>query len=160
MHFSTIRRWVLGIASAGSSTPRSPRATMMPYDASMISSMLSSPSRFSIFEMILILLPWASRMSCTALMSLALRTNECAMKSTSFFTAHSINRRSFSVTEGRLIDTDGTLTLLRERMAPPTTNSQISSSAVFSTTRISSSPSAMSIRAPTGMSSTMFGTFM
>ena len=100
IHFSTIRRCVLGITSAGSSTPRSPRATMMPYEASMISSMLSSPSWFSIFEMILMLLPWASRISCTARMSRAERTNECAMKSTSFFTAHSMKRRSFSVTDG------------------------------------------------------------
>lgn len=82
------------------------------------------------------------------------------MKSTSFFTAHSMKRRSFSVTEGRSIDTAGTLTLLRERIAPPTTNSQISSSSVFSTTRISSSPSAISMRAPTGMSRTMVGTFI
>ena len=160
IHFSTIRRCVLGITSAGSSTPRSPRATMMPYEASMISSILSSPSWFSIFEMILMLLPWASRISCTARMSRAERTNECAMKSTSFFTAHSMKRRSFSVTDGRSIDTPGTLTLLRERMAPPTTNSQSSSVSFLPTTRISSSPSAISIRAPTGMSLTIDGTFM
>ena len=82
------------------------------------------------------------------------------MKSTSFFTAHSMKRRSFSVTDGRSIDTPGTLTLLRERMAPPTRNSHVSSSSFFSTTRISSSPSAMSMRAPTGMSRTIVGTFM
>ncbi len=82
------------------------------------------------------------------------------MKSTSCATAHSMNRRSFSVTDGRSIDTPGTLTLLRERSEPPVANSQSSSSALFSTTRSSSSPSAMSIRAPTGMSPTMPGTFM
>jgi len=30
MHLSTIIRCVMGMISAGSSTPRSPRATMMP----------------------------------------------------------------------------------------------------------------------------------
>ena len=49
-----------------------------------------------------------------------------------------MKRRSFSVTDGRSIDTPGTLTLLRDRMAPPTTNSQSSSSSVLPTTRISS----------------------
>ena len=110
--------------------------------------------------MILIWLPWASRISCTARMSRAERTNEWAMKSTSWRTAHSMKRRSFSVTDGRSTETPGTLTLLRERMAPPTTNSQSSSVSFLPTTRISSSPSAMSIRAPTGMSRTIVGTFM
>ena len=126
----------------------------------MISSMLSRPSWFSILEMILIGLPCASRISCTAFTSRADRTNEWAMKSTSLRTAHSMKRRSFSVTDGRSIDTPGTLTLLRERMAPPTMNSQSSSSSVLPSTRISSSPSAISMRAPTGMSRTIVGTFM
>ena len=82
------------------------------------------------------------------------------MKSTPLRTAHSMKRRSFSVTEGRSIETPGTLTLLRERMLPPVTNSQSSSSSSFPTTRISISPSAISIRAPTGISRTMPGTFM
>ena len=41
----------IGTASSGSSTPRSPRATMMPSKASMISSRASTACGFSIFAM-------------------------------------------------------------------------------------------------------------
>ncbi len=105
-------------------------------------------------------LPWASRMRCTAATSRALRTNEWAMKSTSWPMAHSMKRRSRSVTDGRSIETPGTLTLLRERSAPPARKRQTRAPSRFSSTASSSSPSAMSSRAPTGMSATMQGTFM
>ena len=42
----------IGTASSGSSTPRSPRATMIPSNASMISSRTSTACGFSIFAMI------------------------------------------------------------------------------------------------------------
>ena len=80
------------------------------------------------------------------------------MKSTSFFTAHSMKRRSFSVTDGRSIFIPGTLTLLRDRSVPPRTNSHISSSSVLSVTRSSNSPSAINNRAPTGISRTTVAT--
>mgnify|MGYP000136720733 CR=1 FL=1 len=80
------------------------------------------------------------------------------MKSTSFFTAHSMKRRSFSVTDGRSIFIPGTLTLLRDRSVPPRTNSHVSSSSVLSVTRSSSSPSAINNRAPTAISRTTVAT--
>ena len=43
IHFSTIRRCVWGITSAGSFHAQVPRATMMPYEASMISSIFPIP---------------------------------------------------------------------------------------------------------------------
>ena len=67
------------------------------------------------------------------------------MKSTSFFTAHSMKRRSFSVTDGRSIFIPGTLTLLRDRSVPPRTNSHISSSSVLSQVR-KKSPSYISLK--------------
>ena len=121
----------------------------------MISSMLSIPSWFSIFEMILMPLFRLSRIACTASTSRALRTNEWAMKSTSM-----MYMRSFSVTEGRSIDTLGTLTLLRERNVQSRMTRQTSSSADFCSTCSSISPSAMSIVAPAGTSRTMCSTFM
>jgi len=126
----------------------------------MISSMLSIPSWFSIFEMILMPLFRLSRIACTASTSRALRTNEWAMKSTPFSVAHSMYMRSFSVTEGRSIDTLGTLTLLRERSVQSRMTRHTSSSADFCSTCSSISPSAMSIVAPAGTSRTMCSTFM
>ena len=151
MQLSTMRRCAVGIASAGSSTPRSPRATMMPYDASMMSSRLSRPSWFSIFEMILILLERLSRISCTAFTSSALRTNEWAMKSMSFSVAHSMKARSRSVTDGRAMDTPGMLTLLRGRSVASPEKRHRSSSPFFSMTRNSISPSEIRRRSPTLM---------
>ena len=80
------------------------------------------------------------------------------MKSTSFFTAHSMKRRGFCVTDGRSIFIPGTLTLLRDRSVPPRTNSHISSSSVLSVTRSSNSPSAINNRAPTAISRTTVAT--
>ncbi len=48
---STARFCTMGTASRGSSTPRSPRATMMPSKASMICSRLSTACGFSILAM-------------------------------------------------------------------------------------------------------------
>ena len=52
--FSCLQTWVIfawttGICSSGISTPRSPRATMIPSEASMISSKCWSDSKLSIF---------------------------------------------------------------------------------------------------------------
>ena len=46
---STIRFWAIGTCSSGSSTPRSPRATMIPSKASTISGSASMAWGFSIF---------------------------------------------------------------------------------------------------------------
>ena len=127
----------------------------------MISSMLSIPSWFSIFEMILMPLFRLSRIACTASTSRALRTNEWAMKSTPFSVAHSMHMRSFSVTEGRSIDTLDVDALGAERSVQAVAHdAHTSSSADFCSTCSSISPSAMSIVAPAGTSRTMCSTFM
>ena len=54
---SSSRSWAIGTASGSSSTPRSPRATMIPSAAATISSMFSIASGFSIFA----ISRWASR---------------------------------------------------------------------------------------------------
>ena len=74
--------------SGGISIPRSPRATITPSVTLRISSNLSSPSWFSIFEMILMSLPRgsASRIERMYSTSAADWTNEAATKSTWFGT--------------------------------------------------------------------------
>ncbi len=49
--FSTMSFWTIGTSSSGSSTPRSPRATMTPSKASMMPSRLSTACGFSILAM-------------------------------------------------------------------------------------------------------------
>jgi hypothetical protein len=60
---------------------RSPRATMMPSNASMISSRLSTACGFSILAMTGTLRPSSAMISCTRVMSAASRTNDSAMRS-------------------------------------------------------------------------------
>lgn len=75
--------WAKITSSTGISTPMSPRATMMPSDASRISSKLFRPSRFSILEMIWMFSPpWAFRCSRSSTTSERLRMKEAATKST------------------------------------------------------------------------------
>ena len=49
-HLRTSRFWIGGTAATGSSTPRSPRATMMPSEASRMASKSSTACGFSIFD--------------------------------------------------------------------------------------------------------------
>ena len=51
LHLRTMRFWMTSSSANGISTPRSPRATMMPSLAARISSKLSTPSCDSILEM-------------------------------------------------------------------------------------------------------------
>ena len=78
---STARFCTIGTASSGSSTPRSPRATMMPSNASMISSRLSTACGFSILAMTGMWRPSSAMITWTRWTSLALRTNDSAMRS-------------------------------------------------------------------------------
>ena len=114
--------------------------------------MLFTPSWFSIFEMILIVLLRSSMIFFTASTSSFLRTNEWAIKSISMSMAQLMNSKSRSVTDGRLMGTLGMFTLLRGLMTPLFLTRQISSSSFFSVTSISSSPSSIRMAAPTGTS--------
>ena len=74
--------WWIGTSSSGHSTPRSPRATMMPSKASTISSMLSIAWGFSILAMIGTKMPSSRITARTSSASPAWRTKLSAMKST------------------------------------------------------------------------------
>jgi len=54
LHKRVTSSWTVGISSSGTSTPRSPRATMIPSDASTISSNFWRDSKVSIFASTLI----------------------------------------------------------------------------------------------------------
>ncbi len=71
--------WSRGTCSGDISTPRSPRATMMPSAARMISSRFRMASGFSILAMIGMSTPCILRNRRVVLMSLAVRTNESAI---------------------------------------------------------------------------------
>ena len=156
MHFCMIVRCMPGISSMGTSMPRSPRATMMPYDASMISSMLSTPSRFSIFDIILMSLLCSSSMSCTAFTSAALRTKEWAMKSMSCSMAKSMFFLSFSVSAGRSMCSPGMFTLLCDPSSPSFCTSVVTTSPSIDVTFMSRAPSSKSMSSPTFTSLAMF----
>ena len=81
--------------------------------------MLSTPSWFSILEMILISeRPSSSKTSRIAKTSLARRTNEAAMKSTPSRAPKRMSDSSFSVIAGKFNETFGTLTPLRDLITP------------------------------------------
>ena len=143
--------------SWGTSIPRSPRATITPSATSRISSMLSTPSWFSILAIILMSLWCSSRMARISSTSCLLRTNEWAMKSISFSIAYKMLLRSFSVSEGRLIRTPGTLTLLRLPRVASLHTSQYKAFSSLSVTTKPKSPSSISTCAPTERSRTKLG---
>ena len=104
---STARFCTIGTASSGSSTPRSPRATMMPSNASMIASRLSTACGFSILAMTGTLRPSSAMISCTRVMSVASRTNERAMRSAPRRRPQRRSASSFSDSAGTLTATPG-----------------------------------------------------
>mmetsp|Transcript_60566 Transcript_60566/g.118741 ORF Transcript_60566/g.118741 Transcript_60566/m.118741 type:complete len:590 (-) Transcript_60566:46-1815(-) len=125
-HRCTISFCQITTSSRGTSTPRSPRATIMPSEASVISSKFSSASVDSTLAMIL---AWGllsgqnsawqvatcARISST---SLALRTNEAATKSTSFSTPYRMCSLSKSDMAGRSTAMPGKFTPRRLAISP------------------------------------------
>ena len=72
--------WIPGTSSAGTSTPKSPRATMIPSDTSTISAKFSTASTDSILEKILISgLPHSHNNFLISNTSWGLLTKEAAM---------------------------------------------------------------------------------
>ena len=128
--------------SVGISIPRSPRATMMPSDASRISSNLKyytpkyclkngkgkqirkhsnllTPSWFSIFAIILMFFPASPRILRISLMPAALRMNDANTMSTFFSTPNVRSDLSFSDTAGRSTGVPGRLQPFFEPREPP-----------------------------------------
>ncbi len=93
----------IGTCSSGSSTPRSPRATMIPSKARTISSRLSTACGFSIFAMTGRRMPSSSMIRWTSSMSAALRTKESAIMSARRCRAQRRSASSFSESAGTLI---------------------------------------------------------
>ena len=83
-HFEMMVFCQPGTCSGGNSTPRSPRATITPSDAAMISSRSFSAAGFSIFDINAACLPTMVRATIT---SLARCTNDKATQSTPFSSA-------------------------------------------------------------------------
>ncbi len=143
------RFWMSGTFSAPSSTPRSPRATMMPSAASMIASRQSIASGFSILAMIGMCLPSLRVASLTASSTSAgWRTNDSAMKSTPTSRPTKRSRRSFSVSAGAETFTPGRLMPLLFLSVPPMTTRVVTSVSSFSITSSDNKPSSSSSMSP------------
>ena len=149
IHLLIMLRWIPGICSIGTSIPKSPRAIIIPYEASIISSILSTPSWFSIFEIILISELCSSRIFWTARTSAAERTKEWAMKSISSSIANKILALSFSVSAGSSICSPGTFTLLREPSSPSFCTCATNIGPTLSIISISNAPSSKRTWSPT-----------
>ena len=106
----TIFRCTLGSSARLISTPRSPRATMMPSTSCKISSKFATPDWSSILPMILILPAFLPRSALSSRTSSASRTNDKAIKSTSCSMPKAISDRSLLVIAGRLTRMPGRLT--------------------------------------------------
>ena len=103
------RFWTSGTCSSGSSTPRSPRATMIPSNAATISGSAATASGFSIFAMSGSRVPHSVMMSRTASASAGLRTKDSAIMSTPTLSAQRRSASSFGVSAGALTATPGRL---------------------------------------------------
>ena len=118
LHLRMIFFWMTGTSSAGTSTPRSPRATMMPSETARISSKLLTPARFSIFGMISMWPPcFAIRLRISST-SEGRWMNDAATKSMSFWMPKMMSRSSCSEIAGRLSSMPGAATRLRVDIGP------------------------------------------
>ena len=141
--------WRCGTSSAGISTPRSPRATMIPSAARMISSIFSIPSAFSTFAMIGIYgAPSSFKYALISSTHSAFLTNDAAIKSISCSTPKRISSLSFSVIAGRRMATFGTLTPFLSPSSPPFTTEQTISVSVLLSTRSPIRPSSIRMVQP------------
>ncbi len=113
--------WWTGTSSSGHSTPRSPRATMMPSKDSTMPSIASIACGFSILAMTGTRRPSSSMILCTSSASDALRTKLSATKSTPMRSAQRRSSMSFSDSAGTETATPGRLMPLWSLTLPPTT---------------------------------------
>ncbi len=71
--------WIAGTSASGNSTPRSPRATMVPSAAATMLSRFATAARLSIFAMMGMVAPSSTSIPRSAMMSSSVCTNEAAM---------------------------------------------------------------------------------
>ncbi len=143
-----------GTRSGGSSTPRSPRATMMASDASTIASRRSSAAGFSSLASKPARSPINARASCK---SSGRCTKDSATQSTPSCSAKSRSRLSFSVSAGIGNTASGTLTPLRSDSAPPLTTRVRMRAPSFSITSRRNLPSSSNSACPAPMTSNNSG---
>ncbi|CAB4616297.1 unannotated protein [freshwater metagenome] len=122
---STARFCTSGTCSSGSSTPRSPRATITPSKASMISSRFSTAWGFSTFAIVGMWIPSSRIISCTRTMSEAFRTKESAIMSAPSFSAQRRSASSFSESAGTFTATPGKLIPLLLDTIPATSTTVV-----------------------------------
>ena len=138
-----------GTSMKGISTPRSPRATMMPSATSQISSTLSTPLRFSILAMMSMSLPplafSRSRMACTSDLE---DTKEAATKSTPFSMPKSRSFLSCSDRKSCFSTLPGKFMLFRSDRTPPFCTRQMTSLPLTSSTFMMTSPLLISTVSP------------
>src|SRR6056297_2135349 len=120
-HLRTSRFWIGGTFCTGSSTPRSPRATMIPSLTARMSSKHFTAAGFSIFDriaarpLVRVRASFTSSGRCTKL---------SASQSTPNSQTNSRSARSLSDSAASGRTTSGTFTPLRFEMVPPITTSQ------------------------------------
>ena len=150
MHLRISSFWRMGTCSTGNSTPRSPRAIMMPSLSTMMSRIFLIASGISILAITFILLFLSLILFFRSVMSTVRRTNERATQSSFCSMIKSRSARSFSVSEGMVSAESGRLTpFLGRRMPPAVTLTNISFSLSTSLTATSIFPSSMKMRSPT-----------
>ena len=116
---SMIFFWIIGTRSGGISTPRSPRATMIPSTASMMGSSRSTAWGFSILAISIGGCSSSFSRARTGARSSSWRTNESATKSTPSSRPTSRSAKSLSVTAATRRFACGRFTPLRDVTVPP-----------------------------------------
>mmetsp|Transcript_17057 Transcript_17057/g.43249 ORF Transcript_17057/g.43249 Transcript_17057/m.43249 type:complete len:330 (-) Transcript_17057:80-1069(-) len=136
--------------SSGISTPRSPRATMIPSDTLRIPRMFSSASWLSILAMTWMPFSTTPGISRTAVIPAADRVKEWAMYSTFWSTANAMSSLSLAVRCGRSTEQPGKLTPLLPTRSPPMMTWQRTSPVAGSISRVmnDSRPSSTRITSP------------
>ena len=145
-HLRTMRFCIGGTFCTGSSTPRSPRATIIPSDTVKISSKFSIAAGFSILEIT------AARPAINAfasVTSLGRCTNDNANQSTPNSQTNSRSLRSFCDSAARGRTTSGTFTPLWLEITPPAITLHLAKSVPNSSTKRRIFPSFTSRCAPT-----------
>ena len=141
--------WMIGTSSSGTSTPRSPRATMTPSASSRISSMLLTPWTDSILAMIFMRLLWAFRISRISLTSFAVLVKEAAIKSYPSRQPNSMSERSCLLMKGMVRSAPGRFTPLWLETGPPLMTVHTTSVSVLESTLRPMRPSSIKTNPPT-----------
>ncbi len=152
-HLDMSSFWMAGTSEKGISTPRSPRATMMPSATSQMAAMLSTPARFSIFAMISMSLPpfWSRKLRIAWTSSLV-ETKDAAMKSTSCSMPNSRSSLSWSDRNSACMTWFGKFMDFLFERTPPHSTVQMASLSVSSSTLQTTRPLLTRMVSPTDSS--------